>query len=171
MVSSWLKRHGLYYFTLGNPPARVNWSNLFTWLPWLILTEGLQVVFSANSGIKHFEGTGRSWRQVEEAEKCVCLRPHIWIIALWRLCTEHSFGKGCLLRWYPPARLCIGVPLCQDCSFIPAPTALAKPWPSYDPVVTQPPPPTRERKSTHKVLSGNHRNVTIAVSVEGCGVT
>lgn len=63
MVSSWLRRHGLCYFTLGNPPARGNWSNLFMWLRWPVSTEGIQVVFSGAKG---------NQRQVEGARRCVC---------------------------------------------------------------------------------------------------
>ena len=39
VVSSSLRRHGLYSFTLGNPPTRVNRSKLFMWLHWPIRRE------------------------------------------------------------------------------------------------------------------------------------
>lgn len=127
MVFSWLRRHGLYSSTLGNPPMRVNWSDLFMWLHWRIFTEGIQAVLAGAEG---------NQKQVEEARKRVCLLSGVCITTWWRACTS-AFSQG---------RLCTqvmsssnkAVPRCRPVRtrtvvLAHSPTAFAP----HEPVITQ----------------------------------
>lgn len=139
MVFSWLRRHGLYSSTLGNPPMRVNWSDLFMWLHWRMFTEGIQAVLARAEG---------NQEQVEEARKRVCLLSGVCITTWWRACTS-AFSQG---------RLCTqvmsssnkAVPRCRPVRartvvLAHSPHSFCTTWTSYNPTAS----PSPERRSVH----------------------
>lgn len=138
MVSSWWRRRGLYYFTPGGPPARMNWSNLFMWLPWLIFTKGIQLLSKAF--LSHHESCRQPETRDGPGSRRLCQASGA---SLRQECAQPLTGQLCPRR--PSSKLCqVGVvrfPLLAS--------------PPHEPITTQLPLPPQDRTSAQASLWGS----------------